>query len=337
MADTYKTIMMQEEIEARYSKHHINRKIQEEIDGNPVMVDKITEGVERLKMWAAQDFGPRVKKAARVAALMNGKDDEALARMVRSIYVGIAYAYEPVLFTNITGQMADRLGLEDKKDNIQTIGEVLAVLCTTGVFALGKPAGRMSLHVQSCIPLSQETLEHIRGAEYLPPMVCNPLFLKNNYSSGYLTHDDSLILGKGNHHDGDICLDVINLVNSVPLKLATDFLCVCEEDPNTEFTIEKAKENKLKKGEAITDEEAQVIVDKQVNQWKKFKWQSYEFYKLMAGVKEFFLTHKVDKRGRLYAQGYHISTQGTSHKKASIELAQEEIVEGVPAEFIVPA
>jgi DNA-directed RNA polymerase len=44
----------------------------------------------------------------------------------------------------------------------------------------------------------------------------------------------------------------------------------------------------------------------------------------------FYLTHKVDKRGRIYACGYHINTQGTAFKKAQLELVNEEIVTGVP-------
>jgi DNA-directed RNA polymerase len=69
----------------------------------------------------------------------------------------------------------------------------------------------------------------------------------------------------------------------------------------------------------------------QIEHWKHFKKQGYEFYKLMTRTgNRFYLTHAVDKRGRAYARGYHITSQGTSFKKAMIELAQEEIVEGVP-------
>jgi DNA-directed RNA polymerase len=42
----------------------------------------------------------------------------------------------------------------------------------------------------------------------------------------------------------------------------------------------------------------------------------------------FYLTHRYDKRGRTYAQGYHVNTQGNCWNKAVIELADEEVVEG---------
>ena len=68
-----------------------------------------------------------------------------------------------------------------------------------------------------------------------------------------------------------------------------------------------------------------------LHQWGVFKADSYNRYLLIAGQgNRFWLTNKVDTRGRLYAQGYHISTQGSAFKKAMIEFADEEIVTGVP-------
>jgi DNA-directed RNA polymerase len=41
---------------------------------------------------------------------------------------------------------------------------------------------------------------------------------------------------------------------------------------------------------------------------------------------EFYLTHRYDKRGRCYAQGYHVNPQGNDWNKAVIELAEKEVV-----------
>jgi hypothetical protein len=160
----------------------------------------------------------------------------------------------------------------------------------------------------SRIPLSSALIKFVENSSYLPPMVCEPLELTTNYCSGYLSHKDSLILGKSNHHDGDICLDVLNTINKVELQLDTKFLSTVEETPTFELdTPEK------------------------IAQWDRFKRQSYKFYSLMVSQgNRFYLTHKYDKRGRIYAGGYHINSQGTAFKKASIELAREELVEGMP-------
>jgi DNA-directed RNA polymerase len=42
---------------------------------------------------------------------------------------------------------------------------------------------------------------------------------------------------------------------------------------------------------------------------------------------EFYLTHRYDKRGRVYCQGYHVTYQGTPWNKAVLELADKEIIE----------
>lgn len=49
---------------------------------------------------------------------------------------------------------------------------------------------------------------------------------------------------------------------------------------------------------------------------------------LIAKGNKFWMTHRPDFRGRLYSQGYHVNTQGNSFRKAIVELAEPEIVEG---------
>ena len=45
---------------------------------------------------------------------------------------------------------------------------------------------------------------------------------------------------------------------------------------------------------------------------------------MMALGNEFWLTHKYDRRGRTYAVGYHINSQGTDYNKAVLELSKQE-------------
>jgi len=41
---------------------------------------------------------------------------------------------------------------------------------------------------------------------------------------------------------------------------------------------------------------------------------------------EFYLTHKYDKRGRTYCQGYHVNIQGNDWNKSVIEFGEKEYV-----------
>ena len=299
--ETMREIVLQEMNEARFNRKHVDAKIREEIKANPDMCDKMAQGVDLLKQYMAGSYYE--SKMKRIAQLVN-LDLEA---MVLDLFTGIAYCLRPELFTSVTAQLASRLKFSDKTEAITTVAEITAVLCATDAFDIEKANKMASLMVVSNIPLSERLVTFIEESQFLPPMVCEPLELTHNYSSGYLTHNDSLILGTGNHHDGDICLDVLNTMNKVALKLDTEFLSQVEEEPTFDLDTQ----------------------DK-IDQWNKFKEQSYMMYSLLASQgNQFYLNHKVDKRGRIYCHGYQISTQGTSFKKAMLEFAKEELVTGV--------
>lgn len=306
-------VMLQEINEERYSRKHVDAKIRKELAASDLMQAKIAEGVELVNAYIGQHYTYVTKegvkkdfdsKNKRVAQL---KDMDVKA-MVEDLLVGIAYVLRPELFTSVTAQLAARLKFSDRTTAIQTVAELCAVLCQTDAFDIDKPSKMASLELVSRIPLSEGLVRFIEYSQFLPPMVCEPLELTHNFSSGYLTHNDSLILGSGNHHDGDICLDVLNLMNRVPLQLDTQFLSQVEEMPSHELDSPEKQE-----------------------QWDRFKKQSYYFYSLMQQQgNRFHFNHKVDKRGRAYCQGYHISPQGSPFKKAMLEFCEEEVVEGVP-------
>jgi hypothetical protein len=298
--------ILQEHNEKRFNRKHIDGYIREAILADPVMQEKVAHGVQLVNDYIhkATEDGYYASKNKRVLQLFN-MDIETL---VVDIFVGVSYCQREELFTSITAQMASRLRFSDKTEAIITTAELMAVLCFTDAFDICKPNKMASLCILSRIPLSDKLLTFIEESQYLPPMVVPPLTLKTNFCSGYLTHNDSLILGSGNHHDGDICLDVLNLMNSVELSLDLEFLSKVEEEPNSPL-----------------------VTQDQVDNWKVFKRQSYRFYDLMQSQGNVFhMTHKVDKRGRAYSQGYHINPQGSAFKKAMIELANAEYIEGVP-------
>lgn len=298
--ETMREIVLQEMNEQRFNRKHIDAKIRAAIESDPDTMNKLQHGVELVTVYKAGEYyASKMKRIAQLEHL----DVEAL---VMDIFVGVAYSQKQELFTSVTAQMASRLKFSDKAEAITTVAELMAVLCQTDAFDILKPSKYGSLVIQSCIPLSDELVGFIMNSQYLPPMLCEPLELTHNFSSGYLTHNDSLILGSGNHHDGDLCLDVLNTMNKVALQLDTEFLSSVEEEPTFELDTKE-----------------------KVEQWTRFKANSYEFYYLMVTQgNRFYLTHKVDKRGRIYSCGYHINTQGTAFKKACLELANKEVVEG---------
>ena len=300
--ETIKQVILQEMNEERYNRKHIDAKLRAFIEADVETNIRRWDGVNLVHKYMAGEYYQ--SKMKRIEQLKNLD----VLELVTDILVGVAYYMRPELFTSVSAQIASRLKFSDKTESIATVAELRAVLCQTDLFDIDKPDKMASLTLVSRMTLPVNLVDFIENSQYLPPMVCKPLELTHNFSSGYLTHNDTLILGTGNHHDGDICLDVLNLMNSVPLRLDTEFLSKVEEEPTFELDTQEKEDL-----------------------WRDFKTQSYKFYNLMVQCgNKFYLTHKVDKRGRIYASGYHITTQGTAFKKASIELAREEIVDGVP-------
>lgn len=292
--------------ERRFARQHIDGYLRKYILEDPEIMECVRHGVSLLTDWVNSDFGYESKRV-RIAAL-KAMDLDAL---VLDITIASAYCQVPELLTSFTAQVAGKLGFDDKLDSIKTVAEITAVLCESDLFDLLKDDRFDSWKIESNIELSLQLQEFIANCTYLPPLVVQPKKLRHNKDTPYLTiGQESRVLNKG-HHNEDICLDVINSKNSVALKLNTKFLTLVEETPNSP----------LDSPEKVTS-------------WNTMKVQSYEFYTLMhAQGNKFWLDHKVDKRGRLYACGYHISTQGTPFKKAMIELHKQEVVFDVPEEF----
>lgn len=310
---------MQRANEYRYSPRHIDRHIRLEITDNPDNHAKVHHGVELLEQWLETEFYDSKNKRL---AQLKGLD---LYELVMSIFTGVTYCYEPTLFASLTSQMAGRLKFDDKRDAIITVAEMVALLADTDAYDIGQVAKGTSYLIVNRLPLSEKLISYIEGCRYMPPMVCEPAEVTHNYQNGYLTFSSSLVLGNtANHHDGDLCLDVINTQNKVALKLDLEFLCTVEEEANK--PLDQVKNMEKKNSAQIAME-----IQQKKDNWDRFKRESYQFYTMLAKQgNRFWLTHKVDTRGRLYAQGYHISTQGSGFKKAMLELANEEVVTGVP-------
>lgn len=163
------------------------------------------------------------------------------------------------------------------------------------------------------IDLSKEVYDELELFQYPLPMVVPPRKITSNQETGYLTGRGSVILKNGNHHEQDVCLDHLNRVNSVPLKI----------NPETARMVKNQwrRLDRQKPGE--TKQEFQ----KRKAAFEKYDRNAKEVMEhLSVTGDQFWMTHKYDKRGRTYAQGYHVNPQGTPWNKAVIEFAEEEVL-----------
>ncbi|MFM7896669.1 MAG: hypothetical protein ACKO8L_12250 [Flavobacterium sp.] len=208
----------------------------------------------------------------------------------------------------IVGQMVNVFeGKLNTIDSVKTLSEVCAVIASeTDLWDIQLPEDS-ELGVITVIAnyeFQEEIKQYLANIKYLPPMLVRPKMVNSNYDYDYFNTQSSKILGSGNHHDDPISLDVINICNGTKLKLDT-FMLQFDENPNKELdTVEK------------------------VEQFNRMASASKRVYQeILDQGNEFYLTHKYDKRGRLYSQGYHINIQSTDYKKSLISLAEGELLD----------
>lgn len=162
------------------------------------------------------------------------------------------------------------------------------------------------------IDITPDVQADIDRFQYPLPMVIPPRTITGNAETGYLRSKGSIILRK-NHHDDDVCLDHINRVNRIKFAL----------DHDTAHMISNNWRNLDKPKSGETEEDFK----KRKRAFEKYDRTAKDVMDLI-GIhgNEFYLTHRYDKRGRVYCQGYHVNYQGAPWNKAVIELADKEIV-----------
>lgn len=160
--------------------------------------------------------------------------------------------------------------------------------------------------------VTPDVREDLDRFQYPLPMVIEPNVVRTNRETGYVTSGGSIIL-RDNHHDDDVCLDHINRVNKTRLVV----------NPDTARMIQNqwADLDKQRPCETPTD------FAKRKAAFEKYDRISRDVIESMFMSEDgFYLTHKYDKRGRTYAQGYHINPQGNTWNKAVVEFAHREVV-----------
>lgn len=140
------------------------------------------------------------------------------------------------------------------------------------------------------------------------PMIMEPMEITSNKQTGYINGDGSIIL-RHNHHNDDVCLDHINRMNKIRFTINYQ---TADMVKNTWRNLDKPKPGETK------DE-----FKRRQRAFEKYDRNAREVMDLLPDY--FHLTHKYDKRGRIYCQGYHVTYQGAPWNKAVIEFADQEI------------
>ena len=167
--------------------------------------------------------------------------------------------------------------------------------------------------------ITQDVQDDLDRYQFPLPMIVEPRELKTNNDTGYYTSRNSVIL-KNNHHDKDVCLDHLNQMNKIKLTLNNDVASFIE---NSWRNLDKPKP-----GEDRKDFDRRKKAFEKYDRTARDVMAHLQIAADRDGRTCFYLTHKVDKRGRTYCQGYHVNVQGNQWNKACVEFYNQEVVEG---------
>lgn len=200
---------------------------------------------------------------------------------------------------------------------LQACADMVARTACAGFAAYEEVGGRFVV----VLDLNKETWQELARYQFPPPMVAKPKEVKHNNQTGYLSPECSKgsILLNGAYHEHDVCLDHINRLNSMELTIN---LRTAQMVKNCWKNLDKPKQ----------DEPVEKY-QKRVKAFEKYDADAHVVIEhLLVTGNAFHLTHRYDRRGRTYAQGYHVHTQGNSWNRAIIEFQNKEFVTGAKAD-----
>ena len=309
--------LLQEKIEKTFSKKFIVQQAVDDLLTCESIVNKLNRGIEYVNTWLNKDHD--IDKELRLLAVRDLDIKELVLQVTACISLE---CQKPMKLVSVASLCARHLNMSDKVEAIHTMAEIIAVLGETDLWDNKKT--REGWIVISRVELDTEVTQYADNALYLPPLIIKPRKVRHNRDSGYITQrGESLILGfYENHHDDNICLDVLNTLNSNEYELDTDFINQYEEQWHREELSQQEYEEL-----SHADRE---IYNMDEKNWKKFQEQGKFFQTLMVHHgNSFYLCNKVDKRGRIYSSGYHVNVQGSSFKKAMVNFKHHEIPTGL--------
>lgn len=299
-------------MEDTYGKHNNHTRILEDIK---VGLDKpIAKAIGFIEEYFEGEYWP--SKNERIAKIKHLEPIDIIHKILSLV---IPHEHD-ISYQQVVSPLARYLAYDDIFDGVRTASELVAVVCFSDLYdvipAAESESGSLMIH--SNYSLSKETKLKLEKTKYLPPLIVPPEPITSNYCSGYLTKRDSVILGKGNHHDNPLSLDVLNSLNNI--KLSLDVNSLEYEEEYVEPSEEAIKIKRLTKED---------LAIRKSNHLRMAETSVEIYNEMLDKGNEFYLTWQYDKRGRVYSAGYAITVQGTDYKKSLLNLTKQELIEGI--------
>jgi len=262
-------------------------------------MDEIKQAINAIQDYRVKQYYP--KKSIR----LNNWDPcrTEIEEIVISVFTAVL-VNECLTYQAAAGMLNHKINMDDTVDRVKTISEIIGLISLTGLINVERRGSG-----QSILITTDYTVSDIPSIDKHGLVLNRPQLVERNWDPD----QGSMILGgKLNFHEKNLCLDHLNRMNQIPLKLNIAFIEACPEEPKSTFI--KASDSPAKAAEKM-------------HQFRQFaKDSSKKYMEIINGKNRAYLNHKYCTRGRTYAVGYYINTQGASYKKASLELYNKEFL-----------
>lgn len=299
---------LQQTIENLYSRKVVNKAIRAELETDEMLGAALFTAARMVELWIDEDHYESKNQSKQ---LLKGFDVDVMLLDFMTVLMQQDTSYFEL--TKVVGSMVQFTPWKDDyMVGIKRCAELLVKMAEADLFDV-IPANSSALGqvtIQLPYGFDDELADAIRRSKFLPPMVCKPKFLKRNNQSGYLTHDSHRITKRLQRHSGDICLEVLNLVNATAYSLNMELL---------ERVTDTFK----------PDEEKDVDVKTQQMLWEVHQERTAKTaIEMFALGNKFYFEWFVDYRGRMYDRGYELHLQGNDFKKAMIDFHEPSEIDG---------
>lgn len=288
--------LSQATIEDKYAKNHNKERILKDISNLVYKIDQLTASITE---YANQEYYD--SKTIRLATVRSLEPREVALEVISAVIT--IQGKQPI--QGISGSLSGYFKYDDPIDGIKTAAECIALASKLDICNIipARDSEIGSMLVESNYSLDRETLDAIELTKFLPPMICEPDEITHNHQSGYLTFDECVVLGDYTGHNMPIRLDVINIMNRIPLELEERMLEFPEESTKPLDTPEKKE-----------------------NFERMARTSKVVYQEILDEGNVFWFNNKPDSRGRIYTVGYHINIQGSKYKRSLINFHKKEVI-----------
>lgn len=297
----------QQHMEAMYSQRNIHTVLHNAIryELDKLFINWALRAFLKINTWLEGTYYESKNK--RLQELSADIHKKGLDSLVVAIAAAVVHTHNVQTIQQCVGYLQAFLPHEDPFDRAKTAAELLAICSQERGFyeiarhGQGVPATIKVNHWPFIDKKLISSFDWINNTCFNLPLLEPPLPVISNYSCGYHTLNEPLLLGKHTFHLEKQDYETVNILNSIQWVL--DKQVIAEpETPSKPLTTTQSHINFL---EMARD--------------------SRFVYKLLIN-KVFWLCWQYDSRGRIYSHGYHVNLQAAEYKKACLSFNKYEVL-----------